>query len=96
MRYVYAYRNIALPANIVSFVLCIGIWTNESLTAVSVLAWVKLFSTALLIAYIYLFKSHIVYFFMNIGISRNRFYASMFIIDMILFALLVTVTELLK
>ena len=96
MKYFYAWRNIAIPANAVTVIASIETWMNDSLTAVFIFGWVKIFSTALLITYIHLFRGEIVFFFMNLGISRLKFYASMFAIDMSVFMIITIVIRLIK
>lgn len=91
MKYLYAWRNIAIPANLVTIIACFEIWRNDSLTAVLLLAWVKLFTTLLFITYIHLFRGEIVFFFMNLGMGRWKFYGSMFGIDIVAFAIVVIV-----
>jgi len=96
MKYLYVYRNIAVPASLVTVLSCFEIWRNESLLAVSVLSWVKIFTTALLILYIHLFREHTVFFFMNLGIGRFKFYVSMFALDMTIFFVLATLILVVK
>lgn len=90
MKYLYAYRNIWIPAGLVTITACVEAWRNDSITVIFIFGWVKVITTALLIVYIHLFRDHLVFFFMNLGIGRLKFYASMFTIDMTIYFALIT------
>lgn len=89
MKYLYAYQNIAVPANIVTITCCYEAWRNDSLTAVGILVWLKLFTTLILITYIHLFRANVVFFFMNLGFGRMSFYLTMLIMDTAFFMALI-------
>jgi hypothetical protein len=90
VKHFYAYRVIALPANLVTIICSFVAWGNSSVTELSLLFWMKLITTLLLIAYIHLFQQNLVFFFMNIGFGRIRFYSVMLIADLLVFSLLTT------
>jgi hypothetical protein len=96
MKYLYAYRGIALPANIVTTIAGIYCWNSDSNFEIRMLAWMKLTTTAVLLLYIHLFGQHILFFFMNVGMSPRRFYASMLAIDMTIFSVVMIVTGFFK
>ena len=96
MRYLYAYRNIAIPGNVITLVLSYVALTADSLSGLSILFWIKVITTGVLVLYNYLFNTQITFFFMNIGIGKQRLYSSMFIIDILIFCLALTLTLLIK
>ena len=96
MKYLYAYRNIFVPANAITLISCYTFWSLDSITTLSVLFWVKVLTTTTLILYIHIFKTEIIVFFMNLGIGILRLYASMFTIDLIVFAILLSLTAAIK
>lgn len=95
MKYLYAYRNIAVPSSLITFFCCYHAWMSNTVTALSLLFWVKVITSLILIGYIQLFKSELATFFMNLGMGRLRFYISIFAIDIgIFFVLTVLVLQL--
>jgi hypothetical protein len=96
MKYLFAYRNIAAPASVITLICCYQIWTSDSSLAVAMMIWVKLITSAGLLAYLHLFKSNVAFFFMNLGVGKSRFYLSIFIIDFIWFSLIATLIILVK
>lgn len=82
MKYLYAYRNIALPANAVTALACYDLWRTPVPSALLYLVWFKLFILAALVGYIHFFRSSVVYFFMNLGLGRLEFYGSIICIDL--------------
>jgi hypothetical protein len=91
MKYLYAYRGIALPANIVTTIAGIYSWNSDSNPEIRMLVWMKLITTAVLLLYIHLFGQHVLFFFMNLGMPPRRFYASMLAVDITIFFLVMTV-----
>lgn len=96
MKYLFAYRNIALPANAITIVMSYQIFMSGSGSTVTLLIWVKLVTTLALVAYMHLLKSNIVFFFMNLGVGKFQFYSSMYIIDVVIFGLITTVILMVK
>ena len=96
MKYLYAYRNIAIPSNIVTIIACYTAWQSESISELSLLFWMKLITSMFLVAYIHLFRQHLLYFFMNLGIGRLRFYSGILLIDLSIFVFMVLIITILK
>lgn len=90
MSYLYAYRNIAVPANVITALIGYTTFTAGATEGLGWLFWIKVATSTILILYIHLFKSTIVFFFMNLGIGKRQLYASMFIIDIVIFILVNT------
>jgi len=96
MRYIYAYLNIAIPSNVITVIACYTAWQSESISELSLLFWMKLITSMFLVTYIHLFRQHLLYFFMNLGMSRLRFYSSILFIDLSIFAFIVLIVTILK
>lgn len=94
MKYLYAYRNISIPANAITITCCFYAWDSSS--GVSMLPWVKIISTSVLLLYIHLFRSRVLYFYMNLGMSRQRFYLSVFLVDVMIFTVAFTFALIMK
>ncbi|RAW02191.1 hypothetical protein [Pseudochryseolinea flava] len=85
MKYLYPYRNIALPASAVTTMACLTLWQHPTLSVIFYLIWCKVIALIGLLTYIHFFRGAQIIFFMNIGIGRNGFYFSMVCIDLLLF-----------
>jgi hypothetical protein len=84
MKYRYAYRNIAIPATIVTCLACFNLWLYPSPSVFLYLLWCKLITTALLMAYIHYFRPTVLLFFMNLGIGKTEFYSGIVGIDLLI------------
>lgn len=84
-KYLLAYRNIALPSNILTALACYLLWETPTPSSFVYLMWIKVIVLFFLIAYIHFFKTTVGFFFMNLGISKIELYSSMIGIDLIIF-----------
>lgn len=95
-KYLYAYKNIATPSLVITLLLCYNFLTANSSYVIIYLVWMKLASLAALMAYIYFFKSSMLYFFYNLGMTRSFFFASLLMIDMAIFSIALVCTSSIK
>jgi hypothetical protein len=85
MKFLYAYRSIAIPANVVSVIAWIYAVDVESPSEMFTLFWMKAVTLAFTIAFIYIFNRQLVFFYMNLGIGERLLYISMVAIDLAIF-----------
>ena len=90
MKVLYAYRTIALPANIVSLIAWIAAKDAESISEISALFWMKVFTEIILIGFVHLFNRHVIFFYMNLGIGERRLYKSIVAIDLAIFVIVMS------
>jgi hypothetical protein len=91
MKFLFAYRTIALPANFISSIAWIAAKDAESISEIFTLFWVKVFTDIVLVGFTYLFNRHVVFFYMNLGIDERRLYASMVAIDLSIFVVVISI-----
>lgn len=92
MKYLYAYKTIAVPAVAATLFACYLLWqTDASGYAIIYLLWLKLIVLGGSFCHIYFFKAEMLYFFHNLGLSRRGFYATLAIVDLAVFSVVMTV-----
>lgn len=96
MKYLYIYRSIATPSLAITLFVCYQFWKLGSGHGIVFLIWEKIITSAVLLTYLYFFKSRYIYFFMNLGTSRKFFYLAIAAIDLLFFTLAMVLTSFLK
>ncbi|MEJ0034317.1 MAG: hypothetical protein WDO15_30050 [Bacteroidota bacterium] len=91
MKFLHAYRTIALPANIVSVIAWIAAKDAESSSEIFTLFWMKVFTEIVLIGFIHLFNKHVIFFYMNLGIGERQLYKSIVAIDLAIFVVVIAI-----
>ncbi len=78
------FRLIAAPSVVTSVVLAIGWLSSGTLGSFAVVFWGKLFTTALVLFYVFTFQRQTFYFFHLLGYTRSQLIVLLFIADALL------------
>jgi len=81
------YRYIAIPSVIITPLVAFQLWLSHSLYFLPYAIAEKLFTTSVLLLYIFLFRSDHFYFFHNLGHSRASILTSIIAIDFLIAAI---------
>lgn len=98
MKYLYAYRTIAIPSLTVTLLeSTLFLIYHPRGYAIIYLLWLKLITLGMLFCYIHFIKPEMLYFYHNLGVSRTGFYTGLVVVDLAFFtAAMALVLSLLK
>jgi hypothetical protein len=75
------FKFIAIPSILITLISAVIFWSSESRLFIIPIFWTKIITTALLVTYVYAFRSEQFYFFNNLGCSNLAVYRNMILVD---------------
>ncbi len=75
------FKFIAIPSILITLISAVIFWSFESRLFIIPIFWTKIITTALLVTYVYAFRSEQFYFFNNLGCSNLAVYRNMILVD---------------
>jgi len=87
------YRTVAIPLIAISVVCCFQVWQAQSVYFIIPVFWVKILTSLVIGTYLVIFRSEQFVFYNNLGYSRTRLFAYTFVVDFLIWLLLMTITS---
>lgn len=82
------YRTVMIPLTGISVICACQVWQAQSVYFVLPVFWLKIITTVIMGTYIAIFRSEQFIFFNNLGYSRTRIFLYCFMLDFLLWLLL--------